>query len=118
VADLFSNGRACWSEEVWTEIRDADLRTWLTPYRQCEVASATVWTEARRIQQLYNPTQHKSGIDGADPFVIAVAKTQGLIVVSGEVRSTGLPKIPNICDTEGIDFITFTELLDREGWTF
>jgi hypothetical protein len=29
-----------------------------------------------------------------------------------------LPKIPNICDTEGIDVITFTELLDREGWTF
>jgi hypothetical protein len=92
-----SNERACWSEEVWIEIRDADLRTWLTPYRQCEVASATVWTEAQRIQRHYNPTQHKSGIDGADPFVIAVAKAQSLIVVSGEVRSSGLPVTVQTC---------------------
>jgi Domain of unknown function (DUF4411) len=118
VAELFTGGRAVWPEEVWAEIREADLIAWLAGFRYCEVASAAVWTEARRVQQAYNPQQYKAGINGADSFVIAVAKTQGLTIISGEVRSNGLPKIPNICDREGIDVIKFTELLDREGWTF
>ena len=118
VAALFDTGRGFWPEEVWNEIHDDDLRQWLAPLRRCEIASAVVWSEAQRIQQAHNRELNKSGITGADSFVIATAKIDELVVVSGEVWSNGLPKIPNVCAREGIECLNFVALLDRENWTF
>ena len=63
---------------------------------------------------------HK-GINGADPFVIAMAKAGGphWIVVSDE--HPGSPdnrKIPFVCNHEKVDCITFRDMMLAEGWQF
>ncbi|MBW0001841.1 MAG: DUF4411 family protein [Verrucomicrobia bacterium] len=67
----------------------------------------------------------------ADPFLIALAKTQGLTVVSQETlaaakkrpRRQGGTYIPDVCAAMNIPCInipciTFLEMMQREGWTF
>lgn len=56
----------------------------------------------------------------ADPFVIALAKVKGAIVVTGE-KSRGTedrPRIPNVCDHFGIGHRTLLQLIRDNGWTF
>ena len=56
----------------------------------------------------------------ADPFVIALAKVKGAIVVTGE-KSRGTedrPRIPNVCDHFGIGHCTLLQLIRDNGWTF
>jgi len=60
------------------------------------------------------------GIYGADPFVIALAKVEDLIVVTGERATNNLakPKIPDVCNDMGIECINILDLMRREGWQF
>ncbi len=118
VANLFTSGRAYWPEEVLGEIRDADLLTWLDQFSYCQMTTASVWADAQRIQQQYNPNLTRSSITGADSFLIASAIRGSLCIITGEVHSNGPPKIPNVCMSEGIDSANFTSLIDREGWAF
>lgn len=56
----------------------------------------------------------------ADPFVIALARCRGLVVVSEERRSGNLntPKIPNVCAARGIRCVNLLGLMTDLGWTF
>src|ERR1035441_8886269 len=54
----------------------------------------------------------------ADPFVIALARCRGLVVVSEERRSGNLntPKIPNVCAARGIRCVNLLGLMTDLGW--
>jgi hypothetical protein len=56
----------------------------------------------------------------ADPFVIALAETQGLTVVAEEVWSgnPNKPKIPNVCTARGIQCVKLLGLMTDFVWTF
>ena len=56
----------------------------------------------------------------ADPFVIAVAKLKGAIVVTGEksIGTRDRPRIPIVCDHFDIGHRTMLELIREKGWTF
>ena len=62
---------------------------------------------------------HK-GSYGADPFVIALAHVEKLIVVTGERASNNIlkPKIPDVCNEMKIECINILDLMRREGWQF
>jgi uncharacterized protein DUF4411 len=64
--------------------------------------------------------EDRKGTFGADPFVIALAKVEDLIVVTGEKASKNLikPKIPDVCIDMGIQCISILDLMRREGWQF
>lgn len=50
----------------------------------------------------------------ADPFVIALAKARGLVVVSGELGGTReRPKIPVVCDHFGIRCLTLPQVFQE-----
>jgi hypothetical protein len=62
----------------------------------------------------------------ADPFLIALAKTRGLTVVTQETlagakkrprRQRGI-YIPDVCAAMNIPCITLLGMIQREGWTF
>jgi hypothetical protein len=58
------------------------------------------------------------GKSPADPFVIALAKVRGLVVVTEEGRgSTKKPKIPDVCEAVGIHCVNLLGLLEEEDWT-
>ena len=64
--------------------------------------------------------EDRKGIYGADPFVIALAKVEDLIVVTGERATNNLakPKIPDVCNDMGIECINILDLMRRERWQF
>jgi len=79
----------------------------------------------RLVRQLmathHNPAKPLKGINGADPFVIAMAKDGGphWIVVSDEhPGSMESRKIPFVCGQEKVECIRFQEMMLREGWQF
>lgn len=68
-----------------------------------------------------NPAKPQKGIGGADPFVIAMAKAEGLhCVVLGDEHPGSLEnrKIPFVCNAEGVQCIRFQQLMLAEGWQF
>lgn len=77
------------------------------------------------IELLKNPNfqrlvEDRKGINGADPFVIALAQSENLIVVTGEkaTNNPSRPKIPDVCSELNIQCITVLDLMRKEGWRF
>lgn len=62
----------------------------------------------------------RRGRSGADPFVIALARVRGCVVITGEHRSGSLerPKIPDVCHAIDVESISLLDLIRREGWVF
>ncbi len=57
--------------------------------------------------------------NAADPFVIALAKTRGIMVVSEEQPGGARkPKIPDVCQAMKIKCISVVGLMRNEGWTY
>lgn len=66
------------------------------------------------------PQDSSDGI-WADPYVIAIAASNKWTVVTGE-KAVGQGakrlKIPNVCQSMGVECIDFLKLIRREGWRF
>jgi hypothetical protein len=60
-----------------------------------------------------------SGHSGADPFVIALARARGGVVVTEETLSGNLnrPRIPDVCDTMGVTRLNLIGFV-QQGWRF
>ena len=59
------------------------------------------------------------GRSQADPFVIATAVVFGAVVVTGELPGTPeKPRIPFVCQAEGVRSINFLEMIRELGLTF
>ena len=60
--------------------------------------------------------------NGADPFVIALAETDGLKVITGErVSGSDNPKkmkIPDVCSKRGVGCGAMVDLIREQGWSF
>lgn len=56
----------------------------------------------------------------ADPFVIAFAKCNNFIVVSGETKqgNENKPTIPFLCKEFNVKHMNILELIRHEGWLF
>jgi Domain of unknown function (DUF4411) len=122
VDDLIEANRLLMSEEVFLEL-------------QAKTAAAGTWCDARK-DKLVLPTdasvatavrdvlrEHPRLVGAlknrnrADPFVIAVARLKGAVVVTGEVGGTAdRPKIPYVCGQLGIRCLGFVDLIKAEGW--
>jgi len=62
----------------------------------------------------------RTGKSFADPWVIATAKTNACIVVTGEFpsESQNRPKIPDVCRDMDIRYIRIVDLIREEQWRF
>ncbi len=72
------------------------------------------------LKQFPTLVNNTTGKSQADPFVIALAKVHNLTVLTGEKhsRTTGVVRIPDVCDYFRIPFINLMGLIRREGWKF
>lgn len=69
----------------------------------------------------HNPAKPLKGINGADPFVIAMAKVNGAqwtVVADEHPGSQDNRKIPFVCNAEGVPCMTFQQMMLAEGWQF
>ena len=125
VDELIDAGRFFISEEVWEEVkqRDAVGRAWCEPRlhrlmvptdRQVAAEVAYVLKDHGRL------VMHMKGRNRADPFVIAVARLRGAVVVTGEGSdgTASRPKIPYVCEQLGIRCIRFLDVIREEQWVF
>lgn len=59
-------------------------------------------------------TEHR-----ADPWVVALASTRSLCVVSEEVGTAQkIPKVPQMCGVLGVTHMHILDVMRAEGWTF
>ena len=124
IDQLIEDGRAIATEEVRVEIerKEDRLAEWCKQHDKMFVAIdeaiQPVVTEiltAHRalVKELANRST-------GDPFVIALAKVKGAIVLTGErpSQSLGKPRIPDVCDAMGIRWMSLMDMMEAEGWSF
>lgn len=123
--ELVSEGRLIISEEVWEEAqsKDAVVKAWCEPRKNTIIVptDATVAQEVQRVLTGHERlVMNLKGRNRADPFVIAVAKIRGAIVVTGEGSdgTDSRPKIPFVCNHLGIECIRLLDVIRLEGWSF
>jgi hypothetical protein len=123
IEELVDTGELIASEEVYVELakKDDDLHDWI----QARKAMLVPLDEA--IQQHVAEILGKyprlvdtlKGRSQADPFVIATAIEHDAVVVTGEIMGTvAKPRIPFVCQAEGIRCITFLEMIRELKLTF
>jgi hypothetical protein len=69
----------------------------------------------------HDPAKPHKGINGADPFVIAMAKdggTEWKVVADEHPGSLENRKIPFVCSQENVAHTTFQGMMLAEGWKF
>ena len=60
-----------------------------------------------------------AGWSGTDPFVIALARVHGAIVICEEkTRSLINPRIPDVCGALGVLCLRMVDLIREQDWTF
>ena len=123
---LIDEGRLVASVEVFHELKkkDDDVFAWAkvrkdTMFREID---DDVQNEVVRIMQVYPKlVDTGKGKSGGDPFVIAqaLAAKPRLVVITQEAGgSADKPKIPFVCDQEGIRHINLLTLIEEEDWSF
>jgi Domain of unknown function (DUF4411) len=109
---------------VFDEIKSGD-----DCYKWCKGAEDLFVEESVSVQAIvrelmkthHNPAKPHKGINGADPFVIAMAKQGGsnwTVVADEHPGSDENRKIPYVCKVEGVKCITFKQMMIAEGWKF
>ncbi|MCH8994000.1 MAG: DUF4411 family protein [Chloroflexi bacterium] len=94
------------------DMTDDDLADWAKERKEGELfvepdeaVQGTFRTIADYVQDNYDESNARHFLDGADPWVIAHAKTRGGEVVTFEVRAPNSRKvkIPDVCDRFGLE---------------
>jgi predicted nucleic acid-binding protein len=123
IETLVDEGVIIASDEVYVEIakKDDDLHDWIQARKAMLVAPEEAIQE--RVAELLGKyprlVDTLKGRSQADPFVIATAIERGAVVVTGELMGTAeKPRIPFVCQAEGVRCITFLEMIRELKLTF
>ena len=104
------------SEEVYRELskKADDLHAWIMARKEMLILSeesiqVRVADLLAKYPRLVDTLRNRSQ---ADPFVIATAVEKGAVVVTGEVGGTAdRPRIPYVCQNEGVRCVSFLEMI-------
>jgi hypothetical protein len=122
--ELIDAGRLRSPKAVLDEIRPGD-----DCHKWCKEQTALFLEEPVAVQRIvsrlmathHDPAKPTKGINGADPFVIAMAKDAGphcTVVADEHPGSRENRKIPFVCNHENVRCITFQQMMRAEGWQF
>lgn len=112
------------AEEVRTELakKDDALSKWAKKQRHLFIDfDAAQQTAVAEVLRLFpRLVEVKKGRSGADPFVIALARTRDAVVVTGENDDGTVekPKIPTVCRHFGVRAIKPLEFIRENRWVF
>ena len=124
VERLIQEGRLLCPGQVLKELRrkDDDPADWVEKRRTALVTreDVKVWNIAQRIVAS-NPglVDHTRMSSQADPFVIALAVSQGkgwCVVTSERSKGFGAVNIPSVCRKESVSCLSLLQLFAKEGW--
>jgi Domain of unknown function (DUF4411) len=122
IEELVDAGEIIASEEVYVELakKDDDLHDWIQARKSMLVPpdEAIQKRVAEMLGKYPRLVDTLRGRSQADPFVIATAMEHDA-VVTGEIMGTAAkPRIPFVCQAEGIRCITFLEMIRELKLTF
>ena len=124
VGELIGAGRLRAPKAVFDEIRPGDdchawARAQAEPFLEETVSVQRI---VRRLMATHHdPARPTKGINGADPFVIAMARDGGAhwsVVADEHPGSRENRKIPFVCNAEGVRCLTIQQMMRAEGWQF
>lgn len=72
----------------------------------------------RHFQGLIRKKTILEGLPVADPFVIARAKVGNGVVITQEQFIENAPRIPNVCQHFGVEYVDLEGFMEGEGWRF
>jgi len=120
IDELGRSGKVFSPEEVWEELKNKDdeLLAWiksrrhlfLPPTEQVQAAMKAIMATHPRL------VDTSRGRSIADPWVIAQAQVSSAIVVTEEerrIRPGKSPKIPDVCESLGIPYMSTLEFIRR-----
>ena len=122
--DMIQSGELLAPDEVLSELSQKDDAVYQWAKTNAAMFVALDEDIQRATQEILNEFPRLVGAmkdrNRADPFVIALAKVRGAIVVTGEksIGTRDRPRIPLVCDHFGIRHLTMLELIREKGWTF
>ncbi len=122
--DLITNGHVLCPRAVIKEIekKDDELHAWVKKCPSSMIVEHDLAMQAVVSQIMADSVMSKlvnieRDRSGADPFVIGLAKSRGLILVTQEDRGkAGAPKIPNVAELLGVKHIKLVDLMIAEDW--
>jgi len=121
--DLIQSGRMHASDEVLSELKkkDDDVYAWCKERKNLWVPldNATIQETQLILAEFPDFVKTGTGRNQADPFVIALARVNGYIVVTSEKGgSRRKPRIPFICTHFKVTCISLIEMAKLEKWVF
>jgi hypothetical protein len=123
---LISEGLLVSPEEVLLELERGgdELYSWANERRHMFIQpDQEVQDRVRQVVNQFDnflPQESQDGI-WADPYVIALAQSRGLSVVTGEIlagRGARTIKIPNVCQSLNVDYLDVLGMLRAAGLQF
>ncbi len=124
IEERIAAGTIVTPEEVQVELakKDDALLKWAK--RQaglfCDLDEPQQVSATEVLAKLPRLIDTRKGRSGADPFVVALARTRGAVVVTGE-NDDGTPekpKIPTACGAFGIRCIRMLAFIREQHWIF
>lgn len=125
IGTLMENRSVVVPEEVEKEIGAGtdDLVIWFKPHRKCVLPISE--DQLAIVSEIVNKyplvSQYKKPKPySADPFVVAVAKLEGRVVVTYEKenKSSQNPNIPDLCKEHRVECCDLASFFEKEGITF
>ncbi len=122
---LIADGRCFMNREAFEELKDVDDEC--APWAKAQEGFVQETTDGELTVVDAITARHPGWVEetknAADPFVIAQAVEQKLVVVTFEKwKGPGTEdrnlRIPNVADEWSVECIKFQELARREGWVF
>ncbi len=113
VGELMEKGTIISSQEVYEEILkgDDELKSWIKSRENYFLESSVEIQKTVRdiLKDFRGLVEGGKRVNGADPFIIALAKINHAIVVTEEIptRDLNSPHIPDVCEQLGINFTNF-----------
>lgn len=121
IAQLVLDGVILIPEVIYEEVDKTTVKEfheWLLEHKSLYVGYDDAMEElAEIVQEVEIYTTEK--VSTNDAIVIAIAKHKGLTVITSEKKGPALnlnkPKIPNVCDEFGVDWLNLPDFFKAEG---
>lgn len=122
IDECIANGRIVTCSEIQEEIRDVEIKKWLTD-SQCEIIEIDdeIQENVKRVVQ-ENPkmivfNNRGNNTSSGDAFLIATAITHNLSIITEENKDKP-NKIPQICKKYNIPTFSLIDFWEKEGLSF
>jgi len=128
IKNLISQGQLAAPSEVFEElkVKDDDLLKWAKAHKQMfkNLDQKQMQQMQRILRDFPNFVDPSKTIPEADPFIVALALSEGYTVVTSEkpvdlnANPNARPRIPDVCERLEVRCVSLREFFNEQKWQF